>query len=385
MRGTSKKASVLLAIILLVAMMVGISGSALALEDGKEIKIGFLVPNLTDMFGTQALQAVNMAIDEIHESGGINGYKIVMEVLDTMGKPDIALNATQKLLGANEVAAIIGPHHSSNVFAIDTVVKESDIPFIVGATNPGIPDLENPNIFGARCNDSIVARAAAKFIASQPGVTKVAVLCVSEDYGQGGMQVATAYFDEIGMDYMVESHNYGDTDMSASIMKVKAGGCDAVFIWTLEDFLVLIRQLYEYDFVVPTISNPHLTNPTLVESCEPEWVVGKYCTSDYVFDSPDPVTAEFVQKFKEQHGVIPDNGAPCYYSAAMVLFEAMKRCADPNDREEIKTELMKTEDFKTPLGLFNARPGVNQQLNWGINIVMLNENLVIELVEFVEG
>ena len=349
-----------------------------------EIKIGVLSADLTALFGQMMKNGIQMAIDEYNEQGGVNGYKLVAVVEDTQSKPDVALNAAQKLLGANEVTAIIGPHHSSNVFAIEGIVRNADVPFIIGGTNPGIPKLENPNIFGVRTNDTICARAAAAFIADYPGVTKVAVLTLSDDFGEGGKQISTAYFDEIGMPYMAESHNIGDTDMSATIMKVKNAGCDAVFIWTLGEFDILIKQLYEFGFVVPTVSNPSLVNTQTIQNLDREWLVGRYCTSDFVFNSPAPVTRQFVEKFRELYNVDVDNGGACYYSGAKVLIEAMLRCSDPTDRAEIKEQLLKTKDFETPVGIYNARPEINQQLIWGINIVTLNDDLQVEFIKYVQ-
>jgi len=351
-----------------------------------EIKIGVLAPALTSQFGQMMQNGVVMAIDETNAAGGINGYKLVPVIEDTQNSPDIAINATNKMLAANEVSGIIGPHYSSSVFAIDGLVKNKDIPFIIGGTNPGIPDLKNPNFYGCRTNDTICARAAAAFIASQPGVTKVAVLTLSDDFGEGGKKIATAYFDEVGMDYVSESFNLGDTDMSATIMKVKNAGCNGIFIWTLgNEFIILIRQLYELDFNVPTISNPSLVDTTTGEMCEPEWLEGKYCTADFVVNSTEPLTADFVKKFESLYKVKPDNGAGCYYSGALILFEAMKRCSDPTDRAQIAAELMKTKDFETPVGTFTARPGVNQQLIWGINIIKKNPDGGISFVDYVSA
>ena len=349
-----------------------------------EIKIGLLSTDLTSLGGQMMQNGVQMAIDECNEKGGISGYKVVKVVEDTQGKPDVALNAAQKIIGANEVVAIIGPHHSSNVFAIEGIIKDSDIPFVIGGTNPGIPALKNPNIFGCRTNDTICARAAAAFIADFPGVTKVAVLTLSDDFGEGGKKIATSYFDEIGMAYMAESHNIGDTDMSATILKVKNAGCNAVFIWTLGEFDILVKQLYELGFQVPTITNPSLVNTQTIQNLDAEWIAGRYCTADFVINSPEPVTKNFVDKFKKLYDVAVDNMGACYYSGAVVLLEAMSRCSDPTDRAEIKKELLKTKDIVTPVGVYNAKPEINQQLLWGINIVTLTDDLQIKFIKFVE-
>ena len=76
-----------------------------------EVKIGLLfdVTGPVANFVPPMLDAAKLAVDQVNAQGGILGGKKLMTVVaDTQGSPQVAVDAANKLVNAEKVAAVIG-------------------------------------------------------------------------------------------------------------------------------------------------------------------------------------------------------------------------------------------------------------------------------------
>ena len=183
---------------LVLAFVMALSCTA-ALAEEEEITIGILA-TLTGypLNGENMVKGTQLAADEINAAGGVLGKKLVLDVQDVSNTTDVAINATNLLI-SKDVAALIGPHYSTQGLAIESLINAAEIPMLVGGTSPKFTEeVENPYLFRIRASDTMQAAAAAKYLVEQQGATNIAILHGSDDFGTGGMQVATAYFDSVG-------------------------------------------------------------------------------------------------------------------------------------------------------------------------------------------
>ena len=69
------------------------------------VSVGLISPFTGDgaNYGKAARNGVDMAVDEINESGGINGKKLTVIYEDDQGTPTGAISAFQKLASVNRV------------------------------------------------------------------------------------------------------------------------------------------------------------------------------------------------------------------------------------------------------------------------------------------
>ncbi len=68
-------------------------------------------------FGDMKEKAIQLAIDEVNEKGGINGKKVVLLTGDDTGNPKEAPNVAQKFAQDDRVLAVIGHWNSSCTLA----------------------------------------------------------------------------------------------------------------------------------------------------------------------------------------------------------------------------------------------------------------------------
>ena len=302
------------------------------------------------MNGLQVTQGMQLACDQINAQGGVQGLEVLLVVEDTANDTDMAINAANRLLANESVVAVVGPQQSAQVFAIQELIKKGNMPLICAGTNPGIPELDNENLFSGRANDLVMARIAAKYLASL-GLKKIAVMTASEDFGLGGKEVAVEYFEEIGQDYVIETFNNDDSDFTGSIIRVKNAGADGIFIWCLNaPYVILARQLYEQGVDLPVCSNASGITSTVLALVEIEWLEGWCVVGDFVPSNPEPKIQEFNRVFMEKYDMETDLISGCYYDMANALIYAMQNlCDDPTDRAAVREALCKLDGQYTGL------------------------------------
>ncbi len=109
-------------------------------KDEEPIKIGF-VGTLTGKFsviGVSELYGAQLAIDEINETGGINGRRVELVVRDDEGNPETAVKVDNELLEMG-IDLIIG--HSISIVAIETVENANDRDYLLLSPSIGTDSL----------------------------------------------------------------------------------------------------------------------------------------------------------------------------------------------------------------------------------------------------
>lgn len=361
-----------LSLILAALMMVSVLSTAMAADD--EITFGILA-TLTGypLNGEHMSKGVQMAADEINAAGGVLGKKLVLNIQDCSNTTDIAINATNLLISEN-VAGILGPHYSSQCLAVESLIKDAQIPMLVGGTSPKlVQQVDNPFLFRIRASDTMQAKAAAKFFVEQAGVTNVAILHGSDDFGTGGMQVAASYFDSLGVKYVAQSFNNDDTDVTTQILKCVSANCDGVLIWAVEAaYPIVARQLYELGLIVPTITNPSLAVDSCLAQLETEWVEGWYCVTDFLTGNAQEKVKSFISRYLEKYGKDETVDLHCaaYYSGVYVLADAIER-AGSVEGAAVRDALLATQGLEGVVG--NMAPNEDGEMIHEIILAQCND------------
>jgi branched-chain amino acid transport system substrate-binding protein len=82
----------------------------LSVVHAEAVKVGVLLPYTGPLtWVSDCVPAVDLAIKEINEAGGVHGDKVVKVEGDSEGKADASVAAARKLLDVDKVLAIIGP------------------------------------------------------------------------------------------------------------------------------------------------------------------------------------------------------------------------------------------------------------------------------------
>ena len=304
------------------------------------IKIGTIQPITGDIaaYGTQTRDAIQMAVEEINENGGVLGKEIELVVEDDEGKPEKTINAFKKLVSKDKIVGFVGALTSNCSLAINTEAQNEKIPMITPAsTNDTVTDAGD-YVFRACYSDSFQGNVVAKFAYEDLGVTKAAILFdVTNDYSVGLKDEFTTTFEELGGEVVaVESYSSGDVDFKAQLTSISTTEPDVLFLPDYYSTVALIAQ---------QVRNAGIDAPMLgadgwdsIVGQGADEVAGSYYSNHYSAEVEDEQVQSFVTKFEETYNVAPNALAALGYDAMYIMAKAIEE-AGSTDSEVIKDAL----------------------------------------------
>ena len=127
------------------AVVAAFAGAAYA-QQGKPVKIGLLA-TLEGPFaagGADGMRGAELAIKE--RKGMVAGRKIELVKASSDAKPDVAVNATRKLVEQDKVDIMVGPLSGGEGIAVKEYSKtQPNITFINGSSGAQATTLVNPS------------------------------------------------------------------------------------------------------------------------------------------------------------------------------------------------------------------------------------------------
>ena len=209
-------------------------------------------------FGKQARLGMMLAVDELNETGGVNGRKLKLLVEDSGYDPKKAVLAAQKLVNQDKIFIMLGHIGTAqNMAAMPVQFDKNVINFfpITAAREMYEPFHKLKYSFAATYFDQM--RRAVPQMVKEKGAKKACTIYQDDDFGLEVMRGGEAGLKTLGMEFAEKtSFKRGATDFSSQVAKMKASGCDLVVLGTI------IRE------TIGTIGESRKTgfNPTFVGS-----------------------------------------------------------------------------------------------------------------------
>jgi branched-chain amino acid transport system substrate-binding protein len=170
---------------------------------GETIRIGGVGPLSApgSVVGGIAMQfAMNLAVKDINEQGGVLGKPLELIFADTEGLPERGGAAVERLITENGVVAITGEYHSAVGLVELEKCHEYGIPCLFSETwSDSITESGYPEVFRIAPASSMNSRAMAEWFAAV-GVETVVSIVENTDYGIGQNEKDLLYFDELGIE-----------------------------------------------------------------------------------------------------------------------------------------------------------------------------------------
>ena len=181
--------------------------------------------------GEPERNTIQMELDKINAAGGVLGRPVEVIILDDETDVNKAVLAVDRLIKKENVAAILGPTTSGNSLAVMGKAAAAKVPLISCSAAEKITKPVNPYIYKVAPSDRLaVARILAH--AKAKGYKKLAILTVSDGFGQAGREVLKELIPAGGFE-MTADEVFGpkDTDMTAQLTKIQGTSPDAVICW----------------------------------------------------------------------------------------------------------------------------------------------------------
>ncbi|MCP5467679.1 MAG: ABC transporter substrate-binding protein [Deltaproteobacteria bacterium] len=325
----------------------------------------------TATFGQSMNNGIQLAVEEINADGGVLDKPVRTIVEDNQSKSEEAKTSVIKLIQKDNVVALLGEVASARSLAAAPVAQKNKVPMLTPAsTNPQVTKVGN-YIFRSCFVDDYQGAAMARFAYNDLGLRKVAIFYdAKNDYSVGLFEVFKKSFEGLGGKIVIEqSYFEGDIEFRAPLTAMKALNPDGIYIPGYYTEVGLIaRQARELGITVPLLGGDGWDSPKTIE-IGGSAVSGSYFSNHYAADDPTPKVQNFIKKYQEKYGQVPDAMAVLGYDAAYMLADAIKR-AGSVDREKIRKALAETKNFDGVSG--NITMDENRNASKSIVILKVN-------------
>lgn len=328
---------------------------------GDTIKIGANLELSGEVasYGQSISEGMELAIEEINASGGVDGKKIKVVKVDNKSDNAEAASAATRLTSQENVLAIIGAATSGNTIAQAQIANDTKtILLSPSGTAPNVTENEdgsiNEYVFRTSYIDPFQGTVAANFAAKELGVKTAAIYSDSaSDYAKGLAAAFKETFQKAGGKIVAEeSYVAGDTDFRSTLTRIKSANPEFVFIpGYYEEVGLIVKQARESGVTVPLMGADGWDSPTLVDLAGKDALNNTFITNHYSAQDPDTKIQEFVTKFKKKYkDKSPDAFNALGYDSVYLLVDAIKR-AGSLDREAVKDALAETKDISLVTGV----------------------------------
>ena len=335
----------LLAGAMLASSFTGCSGKASS-SDEKTLLIGGTGPLTGDYatYGISVQQGAQIAVDEINEKGGVNGYTVKLEVEDDQADPQQAVQAYAKLMD-NGMNLSLGSTTSGACVALVKEAKEDGIVTMTPSASQKEATAYDNN-FRVCFLDPDQGTYSADFIKENNLATKVAVLYdKSNTYSVGVYEAFAKEAEKLGLN-IVTTQAFTDssnTDFSSQIQAVKNSGAELLFMpfYQQEAAAVLMQAqgvlenvtYFGVDGMDGVLEKLGTENQAIAN--------GVMLLTPFSASSSDPTVANFVAKYKEKYNATPDQFAADAYDAVYALCTAFEKAGLETDDPEFNRAIAK--------------------------------------------
>jgi branched-chain amino acid transport system substrate-binding protein len=313
-------------------------------KDADTITIGGIFPlsGSVAVYGVEARNGIELAIEEINAAGGINGKKVALISEDDTGNPEITVNAYRKLTAQDKVNIVIGSLTSGCTTAISSLAQAQKVVLVAPAATAEAVTDAGDFIFRACFIDPFQGTVGGAFAANELRARRAAVLYDNgNDYSVGLKDNFESAFRKAGGEIVAsESYITNDVDFNAQLTKIKTANPDVVYLPDYYSTVSLIaKQLRAQGINTPIVGADGWDG--LTENAGDEVLNGFY-SNHYAADSTDPKVQNFVKAYQAKYGSVPVSFAALGYDSMYLIRDAIVK-AGSTDSTAVKNALAQTK------------------------------------------
>lgn len=328
-------------------------------------KIGGIGPTTGDnaIYGLAVQHGIQLAVDEINEAGGINGYQVEYQFEDDQSDSEKSVNAyntlkdwgMQMLVGTVTSApctAVVEETHADNMFQLTPSATAVD-------------SIQYDNAFRMCFSDPNQGKASADYISENNIASKIAVIYNSSDtYSSGIYQKFAEEAKSVGLDVVSAEAFTADskTDFSVQLQKAKDSGAELVFlpIYYQEASLIL-AQANRMGFTPKWFGCDGMDGLLALDGFDSALAEGLMFLTPFTANAEDEATQTFVTNYKNEFDDTPNQFAADAYDCVYVIKAAAEQAKITPDMDiSDMCDAMKTAMTKIT---FDGLTG--KQITWG--------------------
>ena len=304
--------------------------------DDKPFRIGVMesVTGPGETYGRVAVQAKQMAVDEINAAGGINGRMLELIVEDEKCNAQDSITAYRKLTDVDGVKIILGTSCSGAMLGAAPLAEADSVIMFSGlATNPDIADAGD-YIFRTSLNDAQLGIDTGNLL-WEDGVKTLATITEATDYAEGVRRTTVEQFLKVGGELLGEERYASDvTDFRSQLTKLIGANPDAIHIAAQAEFSggTVVKQIRELGYEGPLYSEIVPVGTTALEIAGDAATGLKAVITD--LDPGNETAQNMLARFRTRYGYIT---IPWYlgsaYDDVYITAECLKQTGDDQDSD----------------------------------------------------
>jgi branched-chain amino acid transport system substrate-binding protein len=299
-----------------------------AAADGASFKIGGIGPVTggAAVYGLAVQHGAEIAVKEINEAGGINGYPVEFQFQDDEHDAEKSVNAYNTLKDWG-MQALMGTVTSAPCIAVADKTAADNM-FQITPSGSAVECAANPNVYRVCYSDPAQGTASAKYIGEHKLASKVAVIYDSSDvYSSGIYEKFAQEAPNQGIE-VVDAEAFtadSNTDFSVQLDKAKDAGAELVFlpIYYTEASLIL-QQANTMGFAPQFFGCDGMDGILQVQNFDVKLAEGLMLLTPFAADATDDLTVKFVKSFEDAYGETPIQFAADAYDAMYIIKAAME-------------------------------------------------------------
>ena len=273
------------------------------------------------------MNAIQIAVDEVNEAGGINGYKVSFNFQDDETDPQKAVNAYNTLkdwgmqilegtVCCGACAAVSAETNNDRIFQLTPSASSTSV-------TEG-----HDNTFQICFSDPNQGTVSADYIAENSLGTKIGIIYDSSDpYSSGVYQNFAKEAANVGLEIVATEAFTADnkTDFSTQLQKCKDAGADLLFLpFYYQEGSVVLKQAHDMSYAPIMFGVDGFDGLLGVKDFDVSLAEGVYLLTPFAADATDDATKNFVTKYEEQFGGTPNQFAADAYDGVYILKEALE-------------------------------------------------------------
>ncbi|VVE90180.1 ABC transporter substrate-binding protein [Pandoraea bronchicola] len=317
-----------------------------------QVKIGFIgtLSGPGGALGQDQYDAFMLAIEQ--KGGKLGGVPVQVIKEDDQLKPDVGVQAAQKLVERDKVQLITGVTFSNVMMAIHKNVTNAGV--VMVGSNAGPTPIAgeqcSPNFFSTSWDNDELHEAGGQ-LSTDLGYKKMYVMAPNYQAGRDAVNGFKRDYKGQIVDEVYTQVN--QPDYSAEIAQLQAAKPDAVYVFYPGGMGVnFVKQYRQAGLLgkIPLISVSTIDGSTL--PALKEQAVGSITSAPYSPDLDNAQNKQFVAAFQKKYNRVPSMYAAQSYDAANLIDSALtKTKGSVADREALRAAL-KAADFASVRGSF---------------------------------
>ena len=298
-------------------------------------------------YGAQWKQGFDLALDEIHAAGGVNGRKLVYLFEDSQSDPRQSVAIAQKFVSDSKIVMELGDFSSTASMAASPIYQRAGL-VQFGFTNSH-PDFTKGGDFmwSTSVSQADEQPLLARYAVTHLGLKKLAILHLNTDWGRTSRDHFATAAKEYGAEIAVtEGYIAEERDFRSTLVRVRDASPDGlILISYYSDGALIARQARQVGLKQTICAASSVYSPKFLE-LGGEAVEDVHLGTRYFPEDPRPEVKKFITGFKAKYNGQEPDAFNAYSYDAMHMAAAIVKIGG-TDRRAIRDAFTKVKDVSS--------------------------------------